>query len=248
MTSRSGVIQTVVAGALAFVGGLVVGGMPLRAEVRALEDQVFELEKARSRRGSEASRELAELITQGVREAAPDRPAAPPEDPPDDGAPPPAPAVPPEGEPVAQDGPIRLIVDDPDDVGPEDVDSLQSAKDLLRARAAQARAALFEDARPSAAQEAAMDEAIADMNDELYGLAQDLVDDLATNGEPNRRDMMRYGADVLDILVTAEDRMIGSLDADQVAGLREEATDPSSFVDPAILDVLQSLEGTEFGR
>jgi hypothetical protein len=55
--------------------------------------------------------------------------------------------------------------------------------------------------------------------------------------------MMTFGAETLDLFVSAEDRMLNSLSVEQRASVRDEATDPTSFVDPQIVAVVKSLSG-----
>jgi hypothetical protein len=80
------------------------------------------------------------------------------------------------------------------------------------------------------------------MNDQLLQTVQAFAD-RASQGPVTRRDMMSFGAETLDLFVTAEDRMLDSLSLDQRASVRDEATDPTSFVDPQIVAVAKSLSG-----
>lgn len=227
-------VSVVVIGAVAFVGGLVLGGVGPRSEVRDLEQQVFELERKNTRSAAAmAGRELTQLITDGVgqRTASPDAASGEADDPSSPARVTRSPASSPEegGDPAPE----------PVDEG----DPLEQARDLLAARGAQARAAFIEDANPSDAQLDTIDGILDEMNAELVAVARGFVDQVRTQGEPGRRDTMRTAADVLDIMVVAEDRMMETLDASQRDALREESSDPMSFVDPAVVDVLFELEG-----
>ena len=115
----------------------------------------------------------------------------------------------------------------------------------LELRKAQSRAALIEGADPDEDQLQDIDDAVAEMNDELMGLAEELVGMVADGDEPTRRDAMEFAADALDSLLTAEDRMRESLDPDQLDDLDEETLDPFSHVDPELMDILLELEGME---
>lgn len=231
-------VNTLVLAAGAFVGGLVIGGFGPRAELRALEAERFELQRECAREGS-VSRDLAGLITRGIDEAssASDDPVA--EDP---------------EEGVRQVGEPGADEVDPTPSGEEEPadaktgggsDSLESAREMLAARSAQARAALFEDAEPSEEQAAAIDAVIDELNDGLRELAFDLVTHTRENGEPDRRTMMAMGADTLDLLVSSEDRMLEVLTPEQREALRDEVTDPTAFVDPSVIDALAELEALE---
>lgn len=212
--------------AIALVVGLVVGGLFPRAEVRALEariDEMQEQECAPRRTGEE----LATLLTRRPVAPAPD-----PEPPPatDDGAPeqPPAgaaPVAPPAGEPAER--PV------------DEIAAMQEALDLRRT---QARASLVEDADPDPRQLDDFDAAVADMNDELAILADEAVARVREYGEPTRHEMMVFAADTLDVLITAEERMWGSLSDGQLAAVEDEALDPFSYVEPALLDRFAELD------
>jgi hypothetical protein len=73
-------------------------------------------------------------------------------------------------------------------------------------------------------------------------LGQDLVAEVRENGQPSRRDSMAFAADALDILITAEDAIGGSLTDDQRAAMDDESLDPFSYVDPALLDLLAEID------
>ena len=116
--------------------------------------------------------------------------------------------------------------------------ALQAAVELRRN---QARAALVEDADPSDAQLDDIDEAVADMNESLQGLAQDLVDMLEEGSTPGRRDAMVFAAEALDTMIDAEDRIWDSLDVEQRDAVDEASIDPFSYVDQSLLSVLAEL-------
>ena len=107
--------------------------------------------------------------------------------------------------------------------------------------AAQARASLVEDADPSDEQLGEIDSAVADMNDALEVLAQDLVDLMEDGQDPSRRDAMVFVAEALDTMIVAEDRIWDSLSPEQQGDVEDGAVDPFSHVDSGIIDVLAEL-------
>ena len=240
MSRMGGGVQTGIIVAGAFVVGMVVGGLSPRAQVRTLEDQVFELERQRARSGSATGRQFTELLTRGLspREEEETAPAEADGEGPAGARPrprprPERPEVIAEGDPVGGDAPFD-----------EDA-SLEMARETLAVRAAQARAALDEDIRPTPAQRQQIDAAIGDMNAELELLARDFVDAVRAQGEPSRLEMMMTGADVLDVLVQTETRMLDLMDADQREAVREGSTDPTAYIDPVILDIAYELQGMD---
>ncbi|HMV67032.1 MAG TPA: hypothetical protein PKA64_09290, partial [Myxococcota bacterium] len=166
--------------AVAFVGGLILGGIGPRQEVRALQDQIFDLKRERSRGGGSQITDMFARVLEGDRGAsAPTNPVSPP----GEGAPPPDPDDPLlkalNEAPAADAEPLEPPADE--------VPDLQAAREMMAARAAQARAALVEDAAPDEAQLARIRAAIARMNDQLIDIV-DRFSDQAVDGErPSRR-------------------------------------------------------------
>ncbi|MBW2258030.1 MAG: hypothetical protein JRI25_25980 [Deltaproteobacteria bacterium] len=109
-------------------------------------------------------------------------------------------------------------------------------------RRVQARAALLEDADPDDEQLDAFDDAVADMNVALREIAEDVVDRVNEFGEPTRREMMIFAADTLDVLIEAEERMVSTLDEDQMGQVEDASVDPFSYVDPELLDLFAELD------
>lgn len=229
-------VQSFVIGAGALVIGLVLGGLGPRAELRDAKQQLFDAQKQCANSvGSQAGAELARLITEGVERSRAERGAV--------GAPLPAAA---DGAP-GSDRPSSVTIGEEAAPGPAgdvgvgaDPEALTS--EMLAVRSQQARAALLEDADPSPEQIKQIDAAVADMNDQLLQTVQEFAD-RANQGPITRRDMMTFGAETLDLFVNAEDRMLQSLSIEQRAAVREDATDPTAFVDPQIVAVVQSLSG-----
>jgi hypothetical protein len=53
---------------------------------------------------------------------------------------------------------------------------------------------------------------------------------------------MEFAADALDALLSAEDNMRSAFDAEQLGDVEDSAIDPFSYIDPAIIDILEGLE------
>ena len=125
--------------------------------------------------------------------------------------------------------------------GLSDDTELDAARAALDLRRAQARASLVEDADPSDEQLGEIDSAVADMNDALEVLAQDLDDLMEDGQDPSRRDAMVFVAEALDTMIVAEDRIWDSLSPEQQGDVEDGAVDPFSHVDSGIIDVLAEL-------
>ncbi len=232
--------------AVAIVLGVLLGGFGPRAEVRDLQRQMRELEEAPCT--NQFGRDLALLMGQGVGRSTTQPPPFDEE-----------PGV--EGgerspEAIAAENPAaaeiaREIEETEAEVeeelreamregltADEELDAFRTALELRRA---QARAAVREQVDPDDEQWELIDGAVADMNDTLIGLGEELAEIFAAGEEPTRRDAMEFSADALDALLEAEDRMRGALDDDQLADLEDGALDPFSYIDPALIDVLMEL-------
>ena len=73
-------------------------------------------------------------------------------------------------------------------------------------------------------------------------IAEAFAERVRAEAQPSRREAMEFAADTLDVLLTAEDRIVDSLDDDQLGALDEGTHDPFSWVDPGLLDVFTGLE------
>lgn len=230
---------------LTFGLGLVFGGMGPRAEVRELQQEIFDLKRDGAHSGS--GRQIADLITRGLPSRGGDLRDG-------DGA---AHRPPADGDEGAGDKPSPERADGPGNSDPDRVASgetpdrpaspfapeeVEAAKAAMALRAAQARAALVEDAEPTPEQLAAIDAATSQMNDRLEELALQFFQQVETEGEPNRRDLYRMAADTMDAFVSAEDGILASLTPEQRAAVRQEATDPTSFVDDRVIGLLANLD------
>lgn len=221
------------AAVVALVIGLVVGGLGPRGELRRVEKKLAELEErpCQGRTGAEIAKIFQGRPWEEGNVKVPEPPPVPA--PVDDAE---------EADEPEDDGGFRIEFNtDGSDSEPQDVgEAMKLAREALDLRHEQAMAALREDARPTPEQEEQLGRVLDQMNDDLIGLAEELRDQMEL-GEPSRRDAMLYAAETLDVFLTAEDDLRGVFDDDQIAALQEESLDPMSYVDPGLIDVLESL-------
>lgn len=213
---------------VSLVVGVIVGGLGPRNEARQLREEVAALSKQSCDKPA-LGREVARAFSR--RPWSTD--ASPPE---------PEPAAPRErpGFVPSDDAPF----DDPVGSVPPDIDraeGLAMARDAMQLRRRQALRALTEQARMSDAEMRDVEAAFDDMNAELLGLAEGFVATVR-QGEPERRDIMVFAAETLDVLIEADDRLFGLIDPDRRGDVSAEALDPMSYVDPALIDVLMELD------
>jgi len=225
-------------GVIALVVGIGVGGLGPRAELRALRAQVEELGECES--GSRVGSEIANVFRGRPWEG-----DAPPRKVTSLDAEPEPVAVAEEPEPAEPTEDVAKIEFNFGDGAeePQDVEeTMEMAREAMELRYAQARAALIEDANPSDEQMAEIDASMQRMNDSLMGMASDLVDQVSSDEGLERRDTMLFAAETLDLVLSAEEELRGTLTEDQIAALQDESLDPLSYVDPAIVDVLTELD------
>jgi len=125
---------------------------------------------------------------------------------------------------------------DEEDVRRE-LDALVVAQDLRRT---QARAALVEQADPSDEQLETFDQTMDAMNEDLLGLTQELVEQIDNGEELTRHDMMTYASDLLDVMIIADENVADVID--EGVDIDDEAYDPFSYIDPAIITELGELD------
>jgi hypothetical protein len=195
--------KLLVVGALALLVGVFVGGVGPRAELRRSQAEVAELRTAAARCGGAAALPLA--LGVGSLVAAQQRARA------QSSAPPRFVPADPRGGPPAPDpdrggrgdaGAGRLL----------DGQALAAARTAADLRAAQYRAAFVQEAQLPAAGQAAMDQAIARMNQELGRMADEVAGQLESKSKLSPRDMADLGARVLDIYRNADDGFKAGLD------------------------------------
>lgn len=230
-------MKNLVIAALALLVGVVVGGFGPRWQIQKLDRQILELE-SRPCDGSGLGSGLAAVL--GASRPPPVQPPEP-EPPAPDLAP--EPAADTDTAPQPDPPPVAVIEPAPPGFqGGLPEGGMDAAREALELRRTQARAALIEDAGADEDQIAEIDAAFGKMNDELLVLAEDLADTMQQGQEPTRRETMEFAADALSIMLDAEDKVNGALDAEQREGLSEASVDPTSYLDPKLLDVLQSLD------
>jgi hypothetical protein len=218
-------MRPLVFAAVGVVVGVLIGAYPASTRIRTLEDRVIELSDRPCDSGG-----FAGAVTGMLQGAARPAPVAIDDtDVPDD--------APPDGVQVKVGGP-PAAAEPPEDPAV----ALAAAKEALELRRAQARAALVEQTDIDDAQLAQIDAAAATMNDELMSLTEDFAEDVRTNGPPSRRDAMVYANEALNTLITAEDQMNGALTEDQRGMVDDETLDPTSYLDPALIERLQQLK------
>ena len=220
--------------AVALVAGLVIGGLGPRQEARRLREaldaapEVADCPTDRAEispqiAGVFRGRPLDHRLPVGApdeqgRTGAPDEPVAATGSPGAEGG---------EGDEVA------AAIEDPEE-------AIRLAKQAMELRRAQARQALIE-AGATPAQLAAVDRAMAEMNDRLTALTEEFVGTIEAGEQPDRREMMLFAADTLDALITSEDALYSTFDAETRAALDETALDPFSYVDGRVVEQLATL-------
>lgn len=221
----------VIVAALGIVAGLALGGLAPRGESRTLRARIAELEDQECSSPS-LGRDVASVFR-----GRPWEPPAAPEpdldvyegDPDDD-----------EAEPGLR---VQVGDGDPGGASPPPEESLELMRTAMEARRAQARQALREQAGASDAQMDSIDAVTDTMNAELAVLAEEFVETVQlSDGEPERRDMMVFASETLNVLLDAEDRIYDTLEPDQRADLEDSTLDPLSHVDASIVDVLGELD------
>jgi hypothetical protein len=229
--ARASLAAPMIAAAVALMVGLVVGGLGPRAELRALRAKVDAAEACRT---SVDAADLAGVFSGRPWSNGP-RPDAPPID---------------DAEPAVAP-PTEIDVDEPSDLEPEPtptpseggpvIPELDAAREAMTLRSRQAWRALDEQANPTPEQREAIEAAIGAMNDELIGVADELVARMEAGERPERRDLMIFAADTLETMISAEDAIYESLTPEQREAVDPEVLDPTAYVDASILDALDAL-------
>jgi hypothetical protein len=120
----------------------------------------------------------------------------------------------------------------------------------LDARRAQALAALTEQADLEEEDVAAVNAAMKQMNDELGAQIDAMVTSAVSDGELDRRDMMEFGAEALDVVLAADDRMRDIIPPEVYAQIDASAVDPLSYISGETLDTvarLKDVKGPDWG-
>jgi hypothetical protein len=230
-------MKNLLIGATGVVIGLLLGSVVPSSKIRSLEREVEELQ--RQSRQSRAQ-DIARFFQQGAAIA--NAPRATEDTEPDDSI-----VTDPEAERRRmrrerwrERRQERWGGDDPWDELPEDAGT-EAIREVMQLRRVQAREALAEQTEADGDQLAAVDDAMAAMNSDLESLAQRMVQDVIEYGEPDRRQMLEFADEGLDIILAADDAVRGTFAEDQLYAVDDAAIDPFSYVDPAILDVFENL-------
>lgn len=234
-------MKEIAVAAVALLLGLVLGGLPVRGDLREAEAKVADLEARPCQEG--VGKDLARFFG-GARTAPIAEPLRPPN-------PTPGPRELAEANPEAaalaaeiDEAELQIQAETAEglrDALEERSEELELARAALELRKAQARAALIEEADPDGAQLETIDAAYDAMNGELQRIAASLGKQVLDGGEPDRREAMAFAADALDAMLLAEDEVLGALDPEQRQDLSDGAINPFSHVDPGLVDILLEL-------
>jgi hypothetical protein len=127
--------------------------------------------------------------------------------------------------------------------GKDPEQTIEAMRTALDARRAQAMAALTEQADLGDEEQAAVGKIMDDMNAKLKAEVDRFADDAVKNGDVDRRDMMDFAAESLDIVIATDDAMRKTLSPEAYADADETAVDPLSYLSGDTLDSLSKLEG-----
>lgn len=219
---------------IALVVGIVLGAFQPRGELLALRG---ELDALRAKGGKPCAGDAAADIRSILRAAPQEmgRRSNTDEDAtePTEGAEVPADGAP-DVAPAAGDAPAE---------SPAQVqEALVAAMDARRAQALQA---LTEQGDLSDDEVDSVNAAMDQMNREIKAEVDTFVEEALKNGEIDRRDILDFGAEALDIVIAADDRMRAALPEDVYVGVDDAAVDPFSYVSGDALTSLTRLEGID---
>ena len=198
MTNRWGAAHLLLA-AVALVVGLVIGGLGPRSEARGLREKLDELSSRECASGNDMGKQIAEVfrgrpLASNLPDVQVDEPTAEPETEPAS-----------DEEPRSRRGKrgqgFQIDIDGEDGSEPQTPEeAVAMAREAMELRRTQARAALAE-AGVSDEQLSSIDEAMDRMNQDLSALTETFVATVQEGGEPDRREMMMFAADTLDVLL-----------------------------------------------
>lgn len=216
------------------VVGLALGAWQPRGELLRLRAENAEL-RSRSLLDdrSEAAAGIREILRARPpgRAPGPDRAAAAP-------AASDAPAV-----AAAEEDPLPLA-DEASARGDGPAADAQALTDAMDARRAQAEAALAEQADLDEEEADAVRKVMDEMNAQLAKEIDAFVRDALANGEVERRDMLGFAADALDVVLAADDAMRDALPEGALDGVDDTLVDPLAYISGDTLAPLTRLEGT----
>lgn len=146
------------------------------------------------------------------------------------------------------DAPQRAVVglgtreESQPEIGAQFPKTSEAMADALNARAAQAHAALIEQADPDDEQLALIDAAIEKMNARLKSQVDAFTASVQGGTEPDRRELMDFAAEALDAVIEADDSFREALPDDVRDAIDDQALDPFSYIDGSTLASLALLE------
>jgi hypothetical protein len=231
-------MKLVVVAAAALLLGLFLGGLGPRSELRQTKKELAEAQQSAARSNSSAALPFALGI--GALGAARDRAQSVPR------------FVTPDGGARAEEGdePKRERRRIFGDGGAEAFAAAKSAADL---RAAQFRAAFFEEARLAPEKQAAFEATVDQMNKDFAKEADEIAELLRKKGEKVRpRDMADIGARLLEVYRRADDSFTGTLDENGRAARDRTEFDILTQVDVGsfrrLAETMESLGVSQLGR
>jgi hypothetical protein len=218
--------------AVGFLAGIVVGGLRPQAEVRRLE---AEMERGDGNR--DVAGPVGALLRGALR--APGAPASAQ-------APSSAEQAPEAGGGAGADAPSVPAPSTGGHASPLDAgakEGLDETRTVLAMRKAAALDALRQEAGASSAQMEQIEAAIDVMNGELVNAMLDVLEEARAEGkEPPRRVMLSAMVDASNALLDADEAIVAALEPAQIAALSEVARDPLAWIDPSVLDVLETFQ------
>lgn len=219
---------------IALVAGIVLGAWQPRGELLAMRTELDALKATAARpcRGGAADsiRSILRADAPNFEAAVEGKRSRPADD---------APSTEPPGSDAPDDADAPPVA--PPTETPEQMrDAMNTALD---ARRAQALAALVEQGGLEDDEVAAVTDAMDQMNRELKVEVDAFVDAAVAAGEVDRRDIMDFAAESLDIVIAADDRMRKAVPDDVYAEVDEAAVDPFSYVSGDVLASLMKMEG-----
>lgn len=216
---------------VALVLGIVLGAWQPRGELLEMR---AELDELRATAAKPCRGDAAQSLRSILRADAPDlsvddRPARAP--------------VAQEGDGTAPAEPVGPADEGVATVPPAPEELQESLRTALDARRAQAMAALVEQGELDEAEADAVEAAMDQMNRELKAEVDAFVEEAVASGEVDRRQIMDFAAESLDIVIAADDRLQRALPGDVYDAVEDAAVDPFSYISGDTLDGLTRLEG-----
>lgn len=212
---------------VALVVGIVIGAWQPRGEVLALRAKLEEAQKeaARAKRGASLKEIQGLLGADGGAPSGDDRRRGPPWRKREGTG-----EAPEAGVPQEHEGPENGA-EGRKPPSPEEIDQeIAALKSGLDARRAHALQALAEQGELDEAQVGEVEAVFDDMNAKLKTEVDKFVADAQAEGTVERRDMMEFAANALDVVISTDDALQAALPEEQYDALDEELADPLSYV------------------